>query len=524
MSKIEVNTVDAQCGSTITVGSSGKNVKIEGNDIRSNDYKASDGGNIINQSGTSITIGASGDTINLASGASQTGFGRTGTVDWQTGSIKTTTFTAANGEGYFVNTSGGTVTANLPAGSAGAIVAFSDYTRTFNNNNFTISPNGSEKIGGIAQDLTLSVNGQALTLVYVDGTEGWINVQNAEDTEIGQVPTYISATGGTITTVCTNYKVHTFTGPGTFTVCSVGNAAGSNTVSYLVLAGAGGGGSGNGGGGGGGAGGYREGRTPQCSSWTASPIACTSGSNNGLPVSAQGYPIVVGGGGNGAPGGTGVDGSNGNTSSFSSISSAGGGAGSGILPATADAGGSGGGGGGPGDNIVQQGGLGNTPSVSPAQGFNGGTAGSPAGSNNQGGGGGGAGSVGENALPEGPGGSGSTATSYGGNGGLGVTSSITASPVGRAGGGGGNNERTPSVGAGKGGAGPQPGPNRNTTPGAGGLGDFGAANGSLGAGISSNNTNGTANLGGGGGGVDHPQPGSAGNGGSGIVIIRYRFQ
>ena len=37
-----------------------KNVKIEGNDIRSNDYKASDGGNIVNQCGTTITLGASG--------------------------------------------------------------------------------------------------------------------------------------------------------------------------------------------------------------------------------------------------------------------------------------------------------------------------------------------------------------------------------------------------------------------------------------------------------------------------------
>ena len=131
MSKIEVNTVDAQCGSTITVGSAGKNVKIEGNDIRSNDYKASDAGNIISQSGTTITLGASGDTISLASGASQTGFGRTGTVDWQTGSIKTATFTAANGEGYFANTSGGAFTMNLPAGTAGNIVSVVDYTNTF---------------------------------------------------------------------------------------------------------------------------------------------------------------------------------------------------------------------------------------------------------------------------------------------------------------------------------------------------------------------------------------------------------
>src|SRR6056300_529695 len=106
--------------------------------------------NIVNKCGTTITLGASGDTINLASGASQTGFGRTGTVDWQTGSIKTATFTAVNGEGYFANTSGGTFTMNLPAGSAGAIVSVVDYTNTFQTNNLNVAPNGSEKIGGAA--------------------------------------------------------------------------------------------------------------------------------------------------------------------------------------------------------------------------------------------------------------------------------------------------------------------------------------------------------------------------------------
>ena len=48
-----------------------------------------------------LLLVASGDTVSLASGASQTGFGRTGTVDWQT-SIKTSGFTAVSGEGYFV--------------------------------------------------------------------------------------------------------------------------------------------------------------------------------------------------------------------------------------------------------------------------------------------------------------------------------------------------------------------------------------------------------------------------------------
>ena len=82
--------------------------------VKVNNVQASDGGNIINQCGTNITIGASGDTIALASGASQTGFGRTGTVDWQT-AIKTTDFTAVSNEGYFVNTSGGSdITAPPP--------------------------------------------------------------------------------------------------------------------------------------------------------------------------------------------------------------------------------------------------------------------------------------------------------------------------------------------------------------------------------------------------------------------------
>jgi len=99
--------------------------------IKVDNIQDQDGNNIINENSNTITIGASGDTVTLASGASQSGFGRTGTVDWQTGSIKTATFTAANGEGYFVNTTGGAVTVNLPAGSAGAIVSVVDYTKLF---------------------------------------------------------------------------------------------------------------------------------------------------------------------------------------------------------------------------------------------------------------------------------------------------------------------------------------------------------------------------------------------------------
>ena len=496
MSKIEVNEIDAQSGSTITVGSACKSVAVPGNVVKTNAVQASDAGNIISQSGTTITIGASGDTVSLASGASQSGFGRSGSVDWQTGSIKTGNFTAANGEGYFVDTSSGAVTASLPAGTAGAIVAFADYTRTFNSNNLTVSPNGTQKIGGIANDLILSVDGQALTLVYVDDTEGWINVQNAEDTESGQVPGFIAATGGTVTTVCTNFKVHTFTGPGTFCVSCAGNSLGANKVSFMVIAGGGEGGSAapSNGAGGGGAGGYRESKSPFCS-YTASPTASTCG----LAVTG-GIPITVGAGGAQQPQPANNLGNPGSNSIFSTITSAGGGGGKidspAGEPATAGDGGSGGGGAASASSPRRPGGSGNEPSVTPAQGTDGGSGGTNADSTFGGGGGGGAGGVGGNV----------SVGSKAGNGGDGVSSTINGTPTTRAGGGGASASNAPLGSGGRGLAGP----------GGGGIGGF-APNGDGGSG--------TVNTGGGGGAGGFPAAGSArGGGGSGIVIIRYKFQ
>ena len=439
------------------------------------------------QSGSTLTIGGAGTTVQLGTGASQTGFGREGSVNWQTGSIKTAaTFTAASGEGYFVDTSSNAITANLPAGSAGAIVAFSDYARNFQTNNLTISPNGSEKIGGVAADLTLDVDGQALTLVYVDSTKGWINVQNAEDTELAQQ--YIAATGGTVTTVDTNFKVHTFTGPGTFCISAgSGNLA---KLDYVVVAGGGGGGKQIAGGGG--AGGYRESHCSTVSGpYTASPLASSTSLG---PFNVGAIPVTVGAGG---AGGTAIPTAapSGSSSIFSSITSAGGGGGIGC-----GVGANGGSGGGNGKRTTSPVGQGNTPPVSPAQGTNGGQAVcNPGGA---GGGGGGATVVGGNSVspPSGPGCS-------AGNGGAGATSSITGSPVARGGGGGGGGRASPG--------------NAATPAGTGGTGGGGAGNAPSGSA-----TAGTANTGGGGGGTGY-EPGSGADGaagGSGVVIIRYRFQ
>jgi hypothetical protein len=484
-SKIKVDNIENQCGGAV-VTKCGATTTISGSVVKADDIQAADGGNLINQCGTTITLGASGDTINLASGASQTGFGRTGTVDWQTGSIKTGTFTAVNGEGYFVDTSSGVSTANLPAGSAGAIVSFADYTRTFQTNNLTITPNGSEKIGGVAANLIASTEGQSITLVYVDATEGWINT--AESTgQSGLLATFITATGGTITTVCTDYKVHTFTGPGTFCVSAVGNPIGSNSVDYMVVAG-GGGGSKTCGGGGGGAGGYREGFNP--GSYTASPLATTA-----LPVTASPFPITVGGGGTYGPACTpATDGSN---SIFSTITSTGGG-GAGGFQLAGRAGGSGGGGGS--REASATGGAGNTPPVSPPQGQPGGAAKTESTPSNDAGGGGGgataAGGIGSNVPAPAP-------PSPFGKGGNGATTSINGSPTTFAGGGGGGAEACGGV-AGAGG------------PGGGGQGGGPYAPGN-------NGTAGTTNTGGGGGGA-RCATANGGAGGSGIVIIRYKFQ
>jgi hypothetical protein len=417
--------------------------------------------NIITQTNsTTLTIGASGDTVTLAAGATSSGFGATynGAVNWDT-TAKTTTVTAASGVGYFINTTAGAITVNLPAGVAGSIVSLSDYAGTWQTNNVTVNANGSEKIGGAAAPATLNTKGQAVTFVYVDSTRGWINTGDATFIEGAA---YVAATGGTITT-CGNYKIHSFTGPGTFTVTNAGGPTGSNSVDYLVVAGGGGGAPCTANGGGGGAGGFRE-SVPSPAAWTASPLANPGGA---LPVSVQGYPITVGAGGTVNP--AGVAGGN---SVFSTITSAGGG-GARAYNQSGLSGGSGSGSGGHTGGGPYAGGAGNTPPTSPPQGNPGGS-GAQFPTYDAGGGGGGAGGAGSNST--GP-------IGTGGAGGAGVSTSISSSPITYSNGGLGGGSTTYPLS-----------PTYNPA----------------------NSVNRTANQAGGGN--------VAFNGGSGVVVIRYKFQ
>jgi len=466
---------------------------------------------IVKASGSTLTIGGSGTAVSLGSGATQTGFGRSGAVDWET-TIKTGDFTAENGKGYFINTTGGVITLTLPASpSAGNIIAIKDYARKFGTNKLTIARNGS-KMDGEEQNFDFTADGSSATIIFMDTTKGWSFIN---DDEVGSMGTkFVTASGGNATLTSGNFKTHIFTSPGNFVVSDAGNTAGSNTLDYVIVAGGGGGGRGGSPaymGGGAGAGGFRLANSVGClPAPTMSPLATGTAIN----ASAQTYPIVVGAGGAAASGDNSA-GSNGSVSSGFSLTSAGGGKGAagGGSPESGGPGGSGG-----GSTNAQPAGTGNTPPVSPPQGNPGGV-GHP-GNNNSGAGGGGAGAAG----------GGSPNANRGGDGGIGsfISDNFFGSP------------NAPTYGtAGPvssvryfagGGSGSSDGPSSGATPTGGGRpgGSGGGGNGGTGGNPGGVNAgSGTANTGGGGGGGSgccSPGSGNAGAGGSGIVMIRYKFQ
>ena len=85
----------------------------------------------------------------------------------------TSAYTAVNNDQVIVDTSGGVVTLTLPASpSVGNEVTIIDGKGSFNTNNLTVNRNGSN-INGAASNLTVSTNGTAFTLVYLNATRGW---------------------------------------------------------------------------------------------------------------------------------------------------------------------------------------------------------------------------------------------------------------------------------------------------------------------------------------------------------------
>ncbi len=304
-------------------------------------------------------------------------------------------------------------------------------------------------LGTTAQRPASPANG----MLRINTTTGRLEYYNGGWNSIGAVV----ATGGNTVADSGGYRIHTFTGSGTFTVTSGGS------VEVLVIGGGGGGAGGSpsyDGNGGGGAGGFLE---------------------TTIDVVAGSYSVTVGNGGTGGAASAASPGGDGGNSIFSTLTAVGGGGGgSDSNTNNGRAGGSGGG----ASCAGTSGGTGGSPTS--GQGYAGGNAGAGGGPGGGAGGGGGASAAG------GVGGQ----NMAGGAGGAGKASLISGSSVVYAGGGGGSSWTN---GGGSGGT--------------GGGGGGGSRTGAYAG------TAGTANRGGGGGGGTSTF--ASGSGGSGIVIIRY---
>jgi hypothetical protein len=350
---------------------------------------ASDSIDFILVLGDVLSIGTPSDgTVTSAKLAS----GTAGLIAWQ--SVQTTGFTAVKGNLYPCNTTSSAFTVTLPASpSVGDQILLLDYAGTFATNNITLGRN-SNKIEGGTSNKSLTTNREAVTITYVDSTQGWV-----------------ASSGVNSGTQALDPDAY--------------------TVNFLVIAGGGGGGSGqnatsNRCGGGGGAGGYR----------TSSGTSGGGGSAESSLTFNAGttYTITVGAGGNGTSG----DNQNGTVGVSSSIS------GTGISTITSSGGGYGGANTSSGGNGGSGGGAGAVTGSGGSGTANQGYAGGNNGGSNTAAGGGGAG-----AAAATPSASSGIATA----GGTGVASTITGSSVTRGGGGGGGGATGGAGGTGGGGAG-----------------------------------------------------------------------
>jgi hypothetical protein len=130
------------------------------------------------QSGTTLTLGTSGDTVTIPSGVTlanngtATGFA---SIDWQSTIVTGATHTAAAGQGLWLDTSSNAITLTLPASpSVGDQVIFTDYARNWGTNAVTLNLN-SEKFQGNATPVPVyDTTGESVNIVYSGSTQGWI--------------------------------------------------------------------------------------------------------------------------------------------------------------------------------------------------------------------------------------------------------------------------------------------------------------------------------------------------------------
>ena len=84
-----------------------------------------------------------------------------------------TALSVAANDRYFIDTTAGAQTANLPSSpQVGDQVRFIDLAGTFDTNNLTIG-RGGNKINGLTEDMTVAVENAGVGLVYTGSTHGW---------------------------------------------------------------------------------------------------------------------------------------------------------------------------------------------------------------------------------------------------------------------------------------------------------------------------------------------------------------
>jgi hypothetical protein len=173
----DVTVTPSTTGSLVIAGNStqGGTLKIYEDSDTGTNYAGFRAGNLTEDTLYTLPLadaGTSGDALTSNASGVLSWTTMSGGTSWQ--AVDTTGFTAVAGEGYFCNTTSAAFTATLPAGTIGDECSFIDYAGTFDTNNLTVAPDGSEKIEGTAADLTVSVERAAFTLVFTDSTQGWL--------------------------------------------------------------------------------------------------------------------------------------------------------------------------------------------------------------------------------------------------------------------------------------------------------------------------------------------------------------
>lgn len=87
--------------------------------------------------------------------------------------INSSDFSATAGTGSLIDTTSGVVTMELPpTPELGNVVAYLDYSGTFDTNIFSVDP-GTNKLNGLVEPYTTNSKNECGTLIYTGSTNGW---------------------------------------------------------------------------------------------------------------------------------------------------------------------------------------------------------------------------------------------------------------------------------------------------------------------------------------------------------------